>query len=83
MPFVFKFSGSLLLLAALAGQYWQLKPVGPDFAASAAEIRAGCPTMAGPRKVETLGDKVKFYDAYATRLIGGQLGLTSGCQKAR
>ena len=79
MPFVFKVSAILLVLALVAGQSWQLQAVAPGSDAYAATVRASCPEMGGPRKIETVGQKIRFYDAYMIRLIGGRVGLNSGC----
>jgi hypothetical protein len=79
MPFVFKFSIFLLILAGVSGQYWQLKAAAPDAAVAARELRAECPAMGGPKKVRTYGDQVRIYDAYLVRVIGGQVGFNGGC----
>ncbi len=80
MPYVFRFSAVLLVLAIAGGQYWQLKAAAPGSDSYAATVRASCPAMGGPRKVETMGQKVRFYDAYMICIIGGWAGFSSGCR---
>lgn len=81
MPFVFKISSLLLVLAALGGQFLQRLDASAGANAAAAALRAECPAMAGPVKIEDLGDQVRFYDAYLIRVIGGQVGFNSGCAR--
>jgi hypothetical protein len=79
MPFVFKFSTGLLVLALIAGQFWQQQAAPAWANAYADTYRVGCPSLEGPKKVETLGQFVRFFDAYAVRQIGGKIGINGGC----
>lgn len=79
MPFVFKFSVFLLVAALVGGQLWQQGEADPAAEEAAAVIRLACPSMAGPAEIVSKGDKARFYDAYARRVFGGELGLHGGC----
>lgn len=65
----------------MAGQFWQQMPAAPGANAYADTYRVVCPGMNGPKKVETLGQMVRFYDAYALRQLGGKIGINNGCAK--
>lgn len=81
MQLVFKISAGLLCLAAVGGQIIQQQRAAPGSAAKAVECRASCPEMGGPATIKTVGQEVRFYDAYVIRLITGSVGLTSGCRR--
>src|SRR3546814_1062657 len=81
MPFVFKFSTFLLVLALVAGQSWQQQAAAPGADAYADTYRVGCPGMKGPKEIKTLGQMVRFYDGYALRQLSGKIGLNGGCAK--
>lgn len=81
MPFVFKFSTFLLVLALVAGQSWQQQAAAPGADAYADTYRVGCPGMKGPKEIKTLGQMVRFYDGYAIRQLSGKIGLNGGCAK--
>ncbi|AXK43865.1 hypothetical protein DVR09_15535 (plasmid) [Erythrobacter aureus] len=79
MPFVFKISLALLIASLVGGQAWQHQDAAPGWDADASALRAECPAMGGPEKIDTLGDVVRLYDAYAIRLVGGAIGFNDGC----
>lgn len=81
MPFVFKTSTALLVLALVGGQSWQQLAAAPGANADANTFRVECPGMSGPKEIKTLGQIVRFYDAYAIRQFSGKIGLNGGCAK--
>src|SRR3546814_11279582 len=83
MPFVFKFSTFLLVLALVAGQSWQQQAAAPGADAYADTYRVGCPGMKGPKAIKTLGQMVRFYDGYAIRQLSGKIGLNGCCEIGR
>lgn len=80
MPYVFRISLSLIVVGGIGGQILQAQSAAPVPSAQAAAYRARCPGMGGPREIASVGDKVRFYDAYVRRSISEFVGLPSGCK---
>ena len=79
MPFVFKFSGMLLLLSFAAGQSWLHGEAPRDAVQAARSAAAACPGMGPVGRMSSQWDVVRTTDRIHVRRISGLIGLSDGC----
>lgn len=79
MPFVFKFSGLVLLIAFGAGQSWLHGSASQQAVASARAAVAACPAAGRMPRIRTQWDVVRAKDAARVAWLSGLIGLSDGC----
>jgi hypothetical protein len=79
MPFVFKFSGFLLLLSFGAGQSWLHGSASQDAILSARQAVVSCPAVGRVPDMRTQWDVIRANDAVRVAWVSGMVGLSKGC----